>query len=60
MEYGTGTLNLVSSFVHLRRLSGVPGLEDETVDGQPIWALVFYCMRCGSMDYALDALEHAP
>ncbi len=54
-----GTLKLVNSFLHLRGVVNMPGLEDECVGGQPVWALVFYCVRCGSLEDALEAITHA-
>ena len=33
--------------------------QDGSVDGQPLWAMVFYCMRCGDMDDALNAVSSA-
>ena len=33
--------------------------QDGSVDGQPVWAMVFYCMRCGDMDDALNAVSSA-
>ena len=31
-------------------------LQDGLVSGQPLWALVFYCMRCGDMEDAMKVL----
>ena len=55
-----GTLNLVKSFLRLHQVNTMPGIEDELVDGQPLWAIVFYCIRCGDMEDALAAVREAP
>lgn len=54
-----GTYQLVRSFLNLRQANSIPGLEDGSVAGQPLWALVFYCMRCGNLQDALSALRNA-
>ena len=33
--------------------------QDGLVDDQPVWAMVFYCMRCGNLDDALTAVSKA-
>ena len=33
--------------------------QDGLVQGQPLWALVFYCMRCGDLEAALSALSES-
>ncbi|CAI8034729.1 Nuclear pore complex protein Nup93 [Geodia barretti] len=54
-----GTFQLVRSFLHLRQASSIPGLEDGCVEGQPVWALAFYCLRCGDRDCALATISRA-
>jgi nuclear pore complex protein Nup93 len=54
-----GTRKLIESFLKLRPLA--PGLEDGlSDDGQPLWAVVFYCMRCGDLQAAADVLHNIP
>lgn len=50
-----GTYNYVKSFLNIRQLGRSRGLEDGSVDGQPVWAMIFYCLRCGDMEDALVA-----
>ncbi|XP_053999246.1 nuclear pore complex protein Nup93-like [Hylaeus anthracinus] len=51
-----GTLPLVKSFVSVK-VQNFRDLEDVTVDGKPLWALVYYCMRVGSYTSALQCLN---
>lgn len=55
-----GTYQLVRSFLNIRQVGRNPELEDGAVDGQPLWAMVFYCLRCGDMEDALAAVNKAP
>ncbi|XP_065064334.1 nuclear pore complex protein Nup93-like [Rhopilema esculentum] len=55
-----GTLNLVKSFLKIKLHPATPGLEDGKVDGIPIWALIYYCLRCGDGNAALQAAEGLP
>lgn len=54
-----GTLPLVRSFVSARQISRTTGLEDGFVDGEPVWPLIFYCLRCGDINAALQASKQA-
>ncbi|KAL5467639.1 hypothetical protein EMCRGX_G031900 [Ephydatia muelleri] len=54
-----GTFQLVRSYLNLKQAAMIPDLEDGLVDDQPVWAMVFYCMRCGSLDDALAAVSKA-
>nr|CAD7462914.1 unnamed protein product [Timema tahoe] len=54
-----GTYPLVRSFVNIRVPQGLAGLEDETVDDQPVWALIYYCLRCGDIKAALQCVQRA-
>ncbi|PSN56287.1 Nuclear pore complex protein Nup93 [Blattella germanica] len=40
-----GTFPLVRSFVAVRIPPGLGGLEDGTVEDQPFWPLVYYCLQ---------------
>ena len=54
-----GTYQLVKSFLNIRQIGRNRAQEDGLVDGQPMWAMVFYCLRCGDMEDALDAVTKA-
>lgn len=54
-----GTLPLVRSFVSARQISRTTGLEDGSVEGEPVWPLIFYCLRCGDVNAALQAAKQA-
>ncbi|XP_012265471.2 nuclear pore complex protein Nup93-like [Athalia rosae] len=53
-----GTLPLVKSFVRVKIQSPL-GLEGIQVDGRPLWPLVYYCMRAGDFNAALQCLKQA-
>ena len=54
-----GTFPLVRSFVSARQISRTTGLEDGFVDGEPVWPLIYYCLRCGDVSAALQASKQA-
>ncbi|KAG8437674.1 hypothetical protein GDO86_008399 [Hymenochirus boettgeri] len=54
-----GTYNLVRSFLNIRLPSPIPGLQDGEVEGYPVWALIYYCMRCGDLMAAQQAVNKA-
>ncbi|XP_055914053.1 nuclear pore complex protein Nup93-1-like [Eupeodes corollae] len=50
--------NLVSSFVGLTLNQGSCfGLQDVTIEGKPLWPMVYYCMRCGDFQSALRCMQ---
>ncbi|KAK3085381.1 hypothetical protein FSP39_002489 [Pinctada imbricata] len=53
-----GTFNSVRSFlnVHPQHLKG---LEDGLVDGHPVWAMIYYCLRCGDVAAAQQVVSRA-
>ncbi|KAK2189808.1 hypothetical protein NP493_96g07020 [Ridgeia piscesae] len=51
-----GTYNLVRSFLNIRLPVMMQELEDGDVEGLPIWALIYYCMRCGDLSAAWDII----
>ncbi|EDO41551.1 predicted protein [Nematostella vectensis] len=55
-----GTFPLVKSFLKIKLPHGAQGLEDGDLDGTPIWPLIYYCMRCGDPDSALQAVGYIP
>jgi len=52
-----GTLNLVKSFLKVFPVSGV-GYEDGDIDGIPLWAVIFYCLRCGDLEAVMEVVKH--
>ncbi|MEE6499743.1 hypothetical protein FKM82_003573 [Ascaphus truei] len=54
-----GTYQLVRSFLNIRLPCPIPGLQDGEVEGHPVWALVYYCMRCGDLVAALQVVNRA-
>lgn len=48
------TYRLVQSFLNVQMPPNNLGLEDGEVEGQPVWALIYYCIRCGDIQAALD------
>ncbi|XP_064640294.1 nuclear pore complex protein Nup93-like [Lineus longissimus] len=52
-----GTYPLVRSFLNVKVPAGTQGLEDGTIDGHPVWALVYYCVRCGDLQAALNIVK---
>jgi hypothetical protein len=40
------------SFLNVRVPGSTPGLDDGLVEGVPVWALIFYCLRCGDLEAA--------
>ena len=50
--------NLVSSFVSLTFNQGNSfGLQDVTIEGKPLWPMVYYCLRCGDLQSALKCMQ---
>ncbi len=54
-----GTYVLVRSYLRIKQVGRKSELEDGSVDGQPIWAMIFYCLRCGDMEAALHVAKQA-
>lgn len=54
-----GTFPLVRSFVSVRVSQASIGLEDGLIDGQPVWPLIYYCLRCGDVAAALEVARRA-
>ena len=54
-----GTYNLVRSFLNVH-LPVMPGLEDGLIEGRhPIWAMIYYCIRCGDLNAAWQVIQQA-
>ena len=54
-----GTFHLVRSFLNIKMPSGGAGLDDGLVEGVPVWAMIYYCLRCGDVTAALQAATAA-
>ncbi|XP_077993570.1 nuclear pore complex protein Nup93-like [Glandiceps talaboti] len=52
-----GIYNLVRSYLSVRLPPNTPGLEDGDVEGLPVWAVIYFCMRCGDFQSALEAVD---
>lgn len=52
-----GTFPLVRSFLHLRVPASTPGLDDGLVDSVPVWAMIYFCLRCGDVAAAMEAAK---
>uniref|UniRef100_A0A0A9ZIC7 Nuclear pore protein n=1 Tax=Lygus hesperus TaxID=30085 RepID=A0A0A9ZIC7_LYGHE len=55
-----GTIPLVKGFINVRQIANEPGLDDEIVEGSPLWPLVFYCLRCGDVPAAIQCMKADP
>ena len=53
-----GTFNSVRSFLNVVPQQ-VKGLEDGLVDGHPVWAMIYYCLRCGDVVAAQQVVNRA-
>ncbi|OXB54209.1 hypothetical protein ASZ78_013970, partial [Callipepla squamata] len=54
-----GTYQLVRSYLNIKLPAPVPGLQDGEVEGHPVWALIYYCMRCGDLTAAMHVVKRA-
>jgi nuclear pore complex protein Nup93 len=54
-----GTFPLVRSFTAVQESSNILGTEDGLVDSQPVWALIYFCLRCGDNKAALYCAQQA-
>ncbi|CAH2324545.1 nuclear pore complex Nup93 isoform X1 [Pelobates cultripes] len=54
-----GTFHIVRSFLNIRLPAPIPGLQDGELDGYPVWALIYYCMRCGDLMAAQHVVNRA-
>lgn len=52
-----GTMNLVKGFLKVKL---PPGRSDDgLLEGHPVWAVIYYCLRCGEVEAALEAANKA-
>eukprot|EP00095_Tigriopus_kingsejongensis_P011127 maker-scaffold645_size120276-snap-gene-0.39 protein:Tk11127 transcript:maker-scaffold645_size120276-snap-gene-0.39-mRNA-1 annotation:"nuclear pore complex protein nup93" len=54
-----GTYQLVRSFLKVQIAPHTPGLEDGLIDGVPVWALIYYALRCGDLSASVQAAHQA-
>ncbi|XP_006820413.2 nuclear pore complex protein Nup93-like [Saccoglossus kowalevskii] len=54
-----GTYHLVRSYLNIKLPPNTPGLEDGDVEGHPVWAVIYYCIRCGDLHGAMQAVKKA-
>ncbi|XP_002164359.1 nuclear pore complex protein Nup93 [Hydra vulgaris] len=55
-----GLYNLVLSFLKIKLSSNLSGFEDGTINGVPVWPLVYFCLRCGDVKATEQAAEALP
>lgn len=54
-----GTVNLVKSFLNVKLPSMPSEGYDGKLDGHPVWALIYYCLRCGDRSAAVTISRQA-
>uniref|UniRef100_A0A3B3QJD7 Nuclear pore complex protein Nup93 n=1 Tax=Paramormyrops kingsleyae TaxID=1676925 RepID=A0A3B3QJD7_9TELE len=54
-----GTFQLVHSYLNIKLPTPPPGLQDGEVEGHPVWALIYYCLRCGDLAAAMKVVNRA-
>ncbi|GFU84464.1 nuclear pore complex protein Nup93, partial [Trichonephila clavipes] len=54
-----GAYYAVRSFLKMKMPLQPTGLEDGLIDGNPVWAVIYYCLRCGKTDAAVSAAKNA-
>jgi len=52
-----GTVNLVKSFLKIHPASLMQDYDDGELEGVPLWAVIFYCLRCGDIEAACSVVE---
>uniref|UniRef100_A0A023GM45 Nuclear pore protein n=1 Tax=Amblyomma triste TaxID=251400 RepID=A0A023GM45_AMBTT len=57
---GIDTVNLVKGFLRVKSSKlQHKGEYDGNLDGQPVWALIYYCLRCGDRRAAVEISKNA-
>ncbi|RDD47272.1 Nuclear pore complex protein Nup93 [Trichoplax sp. H2] len=51
------TYHTVKSFLNITMPNSVLNLEDGLVDDKPVWAMIYYCIRCGDLKAMLNAAD---
>uniref|UniRef100_A0A3P9ISS5 Nuclear pore complex protein Nup93 n=2 Tax=Oryzias latipes TaxID=8090 RepID=A0A3P9ISS5_ORYLA len=52
-----GTYQLVRSFLNIKLPGPLPGMQDGEVEGHPVWAVIYYCLRCGDLNAAMQVVN---
>lgn len=52
-------LNLIISYFNARHNAPYAGAEDGLLEGHPVWAVVYQCLRCGDQDALANVVEKA-
>uniref|UniRef100_A0A671M2R7 Nuclear pore complex protein Nup93 n=1 Tax=Sinocyclocheilus anshuiensis TaxID=1608454 RepID=A0A671M2R7_9TELE len=54
-----GTYQLVCSLLNIKLPTPLPGMQDGEVEGHPVWALIYFCLRCGDLSAAMQVVNRA-
>ncbi|KAI2653509.1 Nuclear pore complex protein Nup93 [Labeo rohita] len=54
-----GTYQLVCSFLNIKLPTPLPGMQDGEVEGHSVWALIYFCLRCGDLSAAMQVVNRA-
>uniref|UniRef100_A0A3P9CF96 Nuclear pore complex protein Nup93 n=1 Tax=Maylandia zebra TaxID=106582 RepID=A0A3P9CF96_9CICH len=52
-----GTYQLVRSFLNIKLPGPLPGMQDGEIEGHPVWAVIYYCLRCGDLHAAMQVVN---
>uniref|UniRef100_A0A1A8MD62 Nuclear pore complex protein Nup93 n=4 Tax=Nothobranchius TaxID=28779 RepID=A0A1A8MD62_9TELE len=52
-----GTYQLVRSFLNIKLPGPLPGMQDGEIEGHPVWAVIYYCLRCGDLNAAMQVVS---
>uniref|UniRef100_A0A667Y6X4 Nuclear pore complex protein Nup93 n=1 Tax=Myripristis murdjan TaxID=586833 RepID=A0A667Y6X4_9TELE len=52
-----GTYQLVRSFLNIKLPGPLPGMQDGEIEGHPVWAVIYYCLRCGDLSAAMQVVN---
>ncbi|KAK2841941.1 hypothetical protein Q5P01_012141 [Channa striata] len=52
-----GTYQLVRSFLNIKLPGPMPGMQDGEIEGHPVWAVIYYCLRCGDLNAAMQVVN---
>uniref|UniRef100_A0A3Q1G119 Nuclear pore complex protein Nup93 n=1 Tax=Acanthochromis polyacanthus TaxID=80966 RepID=A0A3Q1G119_9TELE len=52
-----GTYQLVRSFLNIKLPGPLPGMQDGEIEGHPVWPVIYYCLRCGDLNAAMQVVN---
>uniref|UniRef100_A0AAQ4PPI7 Nuclear pore complex protein Nup93 n=1 Tax=Gasterosteus aculeatus aculeatus TaxID=481459 RepID=A0AAQ4PPI7_GASAC len=52
-----GTYQLVRSFLNIKLPGPLPGMQDGEIECHPVWAVIYYCLRCGDLNAAMQVVN---